>query len=564
MKKTTQIHIAGTLFYIEENAYAILEGYLDSIKMHFEHNPDREEILADIEGRIAEKLSEANVKVVTTKHVEDVIAAMGTVEELSDEEESGNDTAGTGAHTHSHKRLYRNPDEAIIAGVASGLGYYFGVHPTVVRILFVLVTLAGGSGILIYVILWFALPEARTATQKLEMRGDKVTLSNVKDMIKEKVEEVKNRAEQSGAKNARGELRTFLESIVAFIKKGIIPIVRTLIGFLFAMVAFIAAVAVTIVAGILVFNIPVTGVDPVVAALANGPLFYLALAGVYLAIALPVIAIFTFGLALIRGKRIHSGKFGIVLVSLWAVSLIVVGVAGSREAFRAHEIIRNDPHFATQTQVIPTAAFSKLVVSNGKMVTYQPGTAYSVSVEGTGYDIENLTVEAQDDTLTITNKTDMGICLFCHSHSMKVIVTSPFISDLTLSNASSFTGPLSTDHVAITLSNASRADVAIAAKDVSIQEENASTITASGKSSTLDLKLSNISSANLSLLSVNAITANLENGSRATVSPLTTLSVAAHNSSRLIYSGSPAITQDLQNGSSIRKSTDTTDTPTEE
>jgi phage shock protein PspC (stress-responsive transcriptional regulator) len=267
MKKTTQIHIAGSLFYIEENAYAILDGYLDSIKKHFEDNPDKDEILSDIESRIAEKLTEEGVKIITTKHVEDIIASIGTIEELGGEE-AEKKSESTSASS-SRKHLYRDTDSAIVGGVAAGLGHYFGVDPLIIRIIFIVFTFGGGSGILLYIVLWFAIPAATTTAQKLEMRGDKVTLSNVSEMIKEKVKEVKSR---NGIKDDGTESRGFraiLENIVSFIKKGIIPVFRILFGWIFANVSFILGVAITAFVAIAIFNASFLGIDPVLVSLTH-------------------------------------------------------------------------------------------------------------------------------------------------------------------------------------------------------------------------------------------------------------------------------------------------------
>lgn len=553
MKKTTQIHLAGSLFYIEEHAYAILEGYLDSIKKHFEHNPDSEEILSDIESRIAEKLRESDVKVVTTKHVEDIIASIGTVEELSGEENMS-DTPHSSGST-SHKRLYRNTDDAIIAGVASGLGYYFGIDPFVIRLLFIIVTLAGGSGILIYIVLWFAIPEAVTASQKLEMRGEKVTLSNVKDMIKEKVEEVKNRADKTAVRKHSNAFRAFLEGIVTFLKKGIFPIIRMMIGFIITICSFIAGVGITIVAGIVIFNVPTAIIDPVVAALAHGPLFYAALLGFYFALIVPTFIMFIIGLGLIRGKRVFGRNVVLIFAAIWFVALVLVGVIGSRLALRAREIISTDPAFATQTQVVALAPFSKISVQNSKNITYVAGKTYSVAIEGTGYTIGNLKTDVNNDTLTISSKDEFRICIFCHSQPVAITVTAPQISDVTLQNASSFTGPLSGDHVNLSLGNDSRAEATLSAKSASISEGNASRATLSGTASSFDLKLSNDSSLVAHSLAADTVTATLENASRASVSASSSLSVKARNGSTLLYSGAPTITQDLQNGSHLKKDT---------
>jgi phage shock protein PspC (stress-responsive transcriptional regulator) len=99
---------------------------------------------------------------------------------------------GFSTHTQSHtgpvpkttRKLYRNPDDKIIFGVCSGLAAYFGMDVVFVRLLFIAVTLMGGSGILIYLILFIIMPEAKTTTEKMSMRGEPITLSGIVEQIK--------------------------------------------------------------------------------------------------------------------------------------------------------------------------------------------------------------------------------------------------------------------------------------------------------------------------------------------------------------------------------------------
>ena len=89
------------------------------------------------------------------------------------------------------KRLYRDPDNRIIGGVCGGLSAYFNTDPILFRILFILISLGMGSGLIIYIILWIAIPEAATTAQRLEMRGEAVTIENIKRAVREEFENIK-------------------------------------------------------------------------------------------------------------------------------------------------------------------------------------------------------------------------------------------------------------------------------------------------------------------------------------------------------------------------------------
>jgi phage shock protein PspC (stress-responsive transcriptional regulator) len=198
MNKTIIININSIVFHIEEDAYEILRSYIAEIKKHFSQTPDSEEILQDIENRIAEMFSErihsGKKEVISSNDVNEVIAQMGRVsdfEEIDDtqtppQEEEAKDEKKT---AFKNKKLMRNPDDTMIGGVCSGLAYYFGLEAVWVRIIFVLVFLFMGSGILIYLVLWAIMPAASSRADRMAMRGEEPNLHN---MMKNFQEEFKD------------------------------------------------------------------------------------------------------------------------------------------------------------------------------------------------------------------------------------------------------------------------------------------------------------------------------------------------------------------------------------
>ena len=196
MKKTIRIHISGYIFNIDEDAYQILKIWLDSISQKYKDEEDGEEIFNDIEMRVAELFDEkvGNEGVVTQKEVDDIITIMGRPEDFEPEEDTPeqNEPTYSKKKTRKQKRLYRDEDNQIIAGVCSGLGNYFGTDPVIFRLLFVAAVIVGGFGTILYIILWIAIPKAVTVSQKLEMQGEPVTVSNIEKAIKEEFESVKN------------------------------------------------------------------------------------------------------------------------------------------------------------------------------------------------------------------------------------------------------------------------------------------------------------------------------------------------------------------------------------
>lgn len=190
MKITVSINIGGVAFHIDEDAYSELKIYLRQLERHFAKEESSSEIMADIEARIAEllrsKISDYK-QVVTIEDIIEVMNILGTPEDIS------GDSEGTFEKISSpgYNRMYRDPDRRIIGGVCSGMASYWNIDPWLTRVIFIILALPGGLGILIYVVLWIVLPEAKSTAQKIEMKGDPVNIHNIKDSVKEEFENVK-------------------------------------------------------------------------------------------------------------------------------------------------------------------------------------------------------------------------------------------------------------------------------------------------------------------------------------------------------------------------------------
>nr|WP_305069603.1 PspC domain-containing protein [Flavobacterium covae] len=159
MNKTVNMNLGGFFFHIDEDAYQKLNRYFNAIRNSLSIE-GRDEIMNDIESRIAELFSEklgSNKQVLSLNDIDDVITIMGQPEDYKIEEEpliSPNYT-----HTEKTKKLYRDKETAVIAGVCSGLGHYFGIDPVWIRIALTLLVFAGfGIGLLAYIILWLVTP----------------------------------------------------------------------------------------------------------------------------------------------------------------------------------------------------------------------------------------------------------------------------------------------------------------------------------------------------------------------------------------------------------------------
>ena len=180
MKKTVNVSLGGVVFCLEEDAYHKLAAYLNRLETHFQAEKDRKEILADIEARMAEHFREkitSSDGVISLSEVNRVIEIMGEPLDI-DGENSANDSKSYN-FKRTNKRLYRDPDNSVIAGVCSGLAYYWNIDPLIIRIIFIVALIWGGGGFLVYVILWIVIPQANSVAEKLEMRGEPVNAENI-------------------------------------------------------------------------------------------------------------------------------------------------------------------------------------------------------------------------------------------------------------------------------------------------------------------------------------------------------------------------------------------------
>lgn len=192
MKKIININLSGRVIPIEDSAYEKLQAYIESLRRYFSKEEGKDEIINDIESRIAELMNEKIRKgahAITDADIDEIAASMGRPEDFDadlDEDEkqknAGKEQASTASvfdRIHAKRRLYRNTNDRVIGGVCSGIANYLDVDPSIVRLLFAIVTFGGfGFGILAYIILWIVLPE-----QGLGQYGGKRLYRNPDDRV---------------------------------------------------------------------------------------------------------------------------------------------------------------------------------------------------------------------------------------------------------------------------------------------------------------------------------------------------------------------------------------------
>jgi len=190
MNKTININLGGFFFHIDEVAYQKLKRYLESISKSLSDDPQgKNEIIADIEARISELLSEKITdarQVVNEGDIDDIIKIMGQPEDYAEAEESYNESSYSYSRNNSNgKKLFRDGDDKFLGGVASGIAHYFDIDTIWIRLGLLALFFGAGFGIILYIILWILLPEAKTTAEKLQMEGEPVNIDNIEKKIRE-------------------------------------------------------------------------------------------------------------------------------------------------------------------------------------------------------------------------------------------------------------------------------------------------------------------------------------------------------------------------------------------
>ncbi len=258
MNKTITMNLSGIIFHIEEDAYEMLNKYLSTIKGYFKDSEGRDEIMSDIEARIAEMLQEKvnNTKQAVLKlDVESVIAVMGKPEEFAGDSSENSENAKSqstqnenrsSGQNYKRRRIFRDTDDKVVGGVCAGIANYFDFDPIWLRIAFAVSFFVFGSGFLLYIILMVIIPKAKTTAEKLEMRGEKVDVNNIGKAVNEEFEDFKKRMKDFGddvnSKDNRDRIRTSTESVGDFIKDifgNIVKIIAKIFSTFFVILAVV-------------------------------------------------------------------------------------------------------------------------------------------------------------------------------------------------------------------------------------------------------------------------------------------------------------------------------------
>lgn len=346
MNKTVNINLGGMIFHIDENAYLKLQNYLNAVRRSFAGASGEDEIVSDIESRIAELFSQKlqhDKQVVSNKEIDEVIEVMGQPEDYMVDEDIFEEEARSQKNSSSTiKKLYRDVDSKYIGGVSAGLGHYLGINPIWVRLIFIL-TLSFGS-LLVYIILWILLPEAHTTAEKIAMTGDPVNISNIEKKIKEGFDSasdtVKNVDYQKYGNKAQSGISSFFDAI-GTIFMTLFKVFGKFIGVILLLVGTATVIGALIgmftMSSFDFFNLDITNQLDLYDYAPVWPVWIVSVLG-FFAVAIPFFFVAYLGLKILVSnlKSIGSiAKFS--LLGVWLLSIITLAVFGLKTAVKQKE-----------------------------------------------------------------------------------------------------------------------------------------------------------------------------------------------------------------------------------
>lgn len=361
MNKTININLGGFFFHIDETAFQKLKRYLESISKSLSDDPQgKNEIIADIEARISELLSEKITdarQVVNEGDIEDIIRIMGQPEDYAEAEESYNQSSYSyDRNNSSGKKLFRDGDDKFLGGVASGIAHYLDIDTIWIRLGLLALFIFGGFGVLLYIILWILLPEAKTTAEKLQMQGEPVNIDNIERKIREEFsnvsENVRDAANQASEKIKEGAneisekvSKTFsgktkknngVSDFFDTIGKIILAIFKVIGKFIGIIIIFVSAAVILslIIGGFSIGSLDFLNFDadfvqfPEFFHGSMIPIWLLTLCA-FLLIGIPFLALFILGLRILSSsvRKMNKGT-SLILLGIWVVSLLALIFTG--------------------------------------------------------------------------------------------------------------------------------------------------------------------------------------------------------------------------------------------
>lgn len=547
MKRTLTVNLNNCVFHIDDDAYDMLQTYLHDISEHFREEDERKEIMNDIEARIAELFSEKlqkNKNVINLDDVQEVIDVMGKPSQYADgdEEEPPTEKQEKKSGTGRARRFYRDPENAILGGVAGGMAAYFNIDVTIIRIvLAVLVFVGVGFIVPVYIVMWIVAPAAVTAAQRLEMQGEDVTVES----IKTELNNAKNYVQSENFKQSASKVGTGIGHAAQIVARVLLGV----LGAVFGVVGVVLIGALILVLFMLIFHPSViNGFGPEIFnnwEIVTPEKMVLMIISLILVVGCPIFLLVYWAIRIISGRRGGSRTASWVVLVLWFAGLFMFYSVGNdtfghlRSTDGKHFSFKwNDTESPDSSATRPVAAFNSIEVSGNIEVVLVNDTTHQ------------LTIEAEQDYLpNIVTRVEGGVLhIYAHevflNRSACVTVPVDSLTRIECSGASSVrtNDELKTTNLKLKLSGASNASLDVQlAQLLDLDLSGASKAELNGKATAVKIECTGASHADTESLIAKTVFIKASGASHAEVYASERLDATANGASEIDCQGSPKI-----------------------
>ena len=478
MKKTITINLNNIVFTIDDDAYDMLKTYLSDIAAHLASDPEKDDIINDIEGRIAELFSERLNKMKNVINLSDVqqikdilgnpsqfVDADGTADEAPKDDTSSEQSKKKGKRPF---RFYRDPGNSILGGVCGGLAAYLRMDVTAVRIALVLVfflsCVFGGGWFIVatYILLWIIAPQARTASQRLEMQGEEVTVENIKTELNNFKSYIESEHFKQSTKNIGDRIASIFVTLLK-IAGGFFAAVFSLVGFVIVAALFVVLILLIFNPAVLQGQIMMSGWE-----LLTQEKSIMLFVSLILVVVCPLIGLVYGIIRLISQKRSESKSGFWVLLLLWLAGLFMLISVSSKTIINfknldgeSLEIVWGESTIVDELRVCER--FHAIDVSGNFDLTLKQDTLHDVLISAYEGLLPKVKTEVRNGVLHISST-----AVLLNTRPITLTVSLDSISAITargacdLKNVSTITA----SNIAINLKGAVEADLNVEITDV--------------------------------------------------------------------------------------------------
>ncbi|GAP71813.1 GIN domain-containing protein [Candidatus Symbiothrix dinenymphae] len=562
MKKTISVNLNGRVFTIDEDAYQLLDNYLRNLKIHFRKEKDSSEIIADFEIRIAELFNERirlGYEVINIGHVEEMIARIGKPADFSDTEDEydAEKSPHSSESKNTKKRFYRDSDDKLIAGLCSGLAAYFNTDVLPIRIIAIVLFFVPPFPVLIiYLVLWIFVPEAKTAEEKLKMRGQAVTVENIGKIVADATEDAKKFYHE----NKGGFLSGCVRALAGFFK-----VCLVILGLLVGVPLIFALFTALIVVFSLLFGLSNSLVGfPFFLGGIGTPFFELThpvLAAGMLIILLIIplgVLIYTIVAHFKKLKPVHIGikwaGFGV-----WLLALILLVSSGCR--IHHKHFHRNwNVHFShgevfegngvqAEKSIAVAEAIERVIVEDHLIANLQieqvAGESTTILVSGDENLIDKISANWENGELRLSVDNNSNLR---PQKNFNIIVQTPTLKAIVLNSVGKIVIPnlFKSNELNIALEGAGHIQAdSLAVQSLTVHAEGVGSITVAGTAKNADLHLDGAGEIEAANLLSDTVTAHLEGIGKIACNPTLHLAAKVEGIGKITYKTEPKTMQQV-------------------